>query len=263
MKSTELIKKIALGSIPFILLVVTWYLLYYFNQSVTKLIPSPWESILSFLQLLRDGTLFKLVGISLFNLIPPFILAVIFSVFLGVLMGRNKTIYKIFYPFLSAIYPIPSLAWLPFIILFLGFTRESIWFVVFLSSFIRMIYNVIDGVRNINPEYILVAKNFGYKESKIIINVVLPASLPYIITGMRLGFGSAWRSLVGAEMLVITLGGLGKFIWVSQWYFDFDKVVAGIVVISLISIIIENAIFRKLEKNTLEKWGFVREEFRL
>jgi len=178
-------------------------------------------------------------------------------------MGINRTIYKIFYPILSVIYPVPSLAWLPFIILFLGFTREAIWSVIFISSFMKIIYNVIGGVQNINIEYILAAKNFGFNKPKIIFDVILPCALPQIITGLRVGFGSAWRSLIGAEMLVSTLGGLGKFIWMSQWYFDFDKVIAGIVVISLISIFIEEIIFKRLENNILVRWGFVHEEYKI
>ena len=263
MKSIRLIKKLTLGAIPFLAIIIFWYTLYYFNQSVIRLVPSPNETASSFVQLIADGTLLGLISTSLLNLIPPFIVATICAVVLGTIMGRNKTIYQIFHPILSAIYPIPSLAWLPFIILFLGFTREAIWFVIFLSSFVRIIYNVISGVQNINIEYILAAKNLGFNKLKIALDVIMPCALPHIITGLRLGFGSAWRSLIGAEMLVITLGGLGKFIWVSQWYFDFDKVIAGVVTISLISIFIEEVIFKRLEKNTLVKWGFIREEYKI
>ncbi|MCX6803213.1 MAG: ABC transporter permease subunit, partial [Candidatus Diapherotrites archaeon] len=198
------------------------------------LFPSPIQTAHSFMQLIADGTLLGLILTSLLNLIPPFILAIIFAIVLGTIMGINRTIYKIFNPILSAIYPIPSLVWLPFIILFLGFTIEAIWFVIFVSSFVRIIYSVIGGVQNINIEYILVAKNLGFNKVKIVLGVILPCALPQIITGLRLGFGSAWRSLIGAEMLVVTLGGLGKFVWMAQWYFDFDKVIIGIAAISLI-----------------------------
>ena len=160
-------------------------------------------------------------------------------------------------------YPVPSLVWLPFFILFLGFTRETIWSVVFISSFVRIIYSVIGGVQNTNVDYVLAAKNFGFRKFKIIFSIILPSALPQIITGLRVGFGSAWRSLIGAEMLVITLGGLGKFIWMSQWYFNFDNVIAGIFTISLISILIEGIIFKRLEKNTLVKWGFIRDEYNI
>lgn len=263
MKSIRLIKIIALGTIPFLVILILWYGFYYFNQNMRWLVPSPIRTASSFLQLIANGTLPSLILTSLLNLIPPFILAIICAMVLGTLMGINRTVYKIFHPILSAIYPIPSLVWLPFIILFLGFTRESIWFVIFISSFVRIIYNVINGVQNINIEYILVAKNLGFNKLKIVLDVILPCAFPQIITGLRLGFGSAWRSLIGAEMLVVTLGGLGKFIWMSQWYFDFDKVIVGIVAISLISIFIEEIIFKRLEKNTLIKWGFVREEYKI
>jgi ABC-type nitrate/sulfonate/bicarbonate transport system permease component len=254
------IRKIALGSIPFLTILVVWDLFYYFNQDLKWLIPSPLQTVSSFWQMVTDGTFLKLISVSIFNLIPPYIFAIICAVVLGTLMGVNKTVHKIFFPFLSAIYPVPSLAWLPFMILFLGFTREAIWFVIFVSSFMKIIYNVISGIQNVNIEYVLVAKNFGFSKTKIVFDVFLPSALPQIMTGLRVGFGSAWRSLIGAEMLVATIGGLGKFIWMSQWFFDFDKVMAGIVVISLVSIFIEQIVFRRLEKNTLVKWGFISDE---
>ncbi|MEK6825319.1 MAG: ABC transporter permease subunit [Nanoarchaeota archaeon] len=260
MKSMKrLIKKVALGSIPFLVLLIGWYIFYYSNQNIKWLMPTPLEAISTFWQLTVDGTLLGLIFISMLNLIPPFIFAIICAVALGTVMGINRTMRKIFYPFLSAIYPVPSLAWLPFIILFLGFTREAIWFVIFISSFMRIIYHVISGVRHVNIEYILAAKNFGFSKIKIILTVILPCAFPQIITGLRIGFGSAWRSLIGAEMLVVTLGGLGKFIWMSQWFFNFDKVIAGIIAISIISIFIEEILFKRLEKLTSVKWGFIRE----
>ena len=260
-KYTRVIRKIILGSVPFLTILIAWYVYYYFKQDMRWLIPSPLETSSTFWKLAVDGSLFELISISILNLVPAFVCAIFCAVSLGSLMGINRTAHKIFYPFLSAIYPIPSLAWLPFIILFLGFTREAIWFVIFISSFMKIIYNVIGGVRNVDVEYVLAAKNLGFTKLKIIFNVILPCAFPQIITGLRVGFGSAWRSLIGAEMLVVTLGGLGKFIWMSQWFFNFDNVIIGIVVISIIGLIIEQLIFKKLEKQTLEKWGFIGNEY--
>lgn len=254
-----LIKKIGLGTIPFIFILLGWYVFYLLKQSMRWLVPSPLETGHTFLQLLGNGTLLQLISTSMLNLVPPFIIAATCAIVLGTLMGIDRTMHKIFYPFLSAIYPVPSLVWLPFIILFLGFTREAIWFVIFLSSFMKIIYNVIMGVQNVNIEYILAARNFGFGKKKIVLNVILPSALPQIITGLRVGFGSAWRSLIGAEMLVVTLGGLGKFIWMAQWYFSFDKVIVGIVVISVISVLIEELVFKRIERMTLLRWGFLRE----
>lgn len=119
---------------------------------------------------------------------------------------------------------------------------------------------MVGGVRNVNPIWILVAKNLGLDKIQTIFKVIIPGALPNIITGMRIGFGSIWRSLIGAEMLVSGAGGLGKFIWNAQWSFSFEKVFVGIFTIAIIGLTIETLIFRKLEKITLEKWGAVEME---
>ena len=88
--------------------------------------------------------------------------------------------------------------------------------------------------------------------------MILPGALPQILSGLRIGFGSAWRSLIGAEMLVVTAGGLGKYIWMSQWNFKFDQVFSGIIVIALVGIAAEQLIFKRIEQATLHRWGMMQ-----
>jgi len=242
------IRNILFGSIPFAILLLVWILAYIFSWVPHWMLPSPLDVFSGFIALIKNGTLLKLILISIFNLIPPFLLALFFAIIIGVLIGTNWRLKKILSPFLGAIYLVPSLAWIPFIILFLGFTRETIWTAVFISSFMKIIYNVIDGVRSVNPNWILAAKNIGLNKYKTIQKVILPGALPQIMTGIRIGFGSAWRSLIGVEMLVVTLGGLGRFIWNAQWTFSFDKVLIGIFLIALIGLIMEEFVFKKIEK---------------
>lgn len=251
---------IFLGAIPFIVIVTTWYLLYSYQVFPQWVIPSPGQTISTLINLIQDGTITHLVLISLINIIPAFLLAGVLAVLLGTAIGIDTTIRKIFSPFISALYPIPSVTWLPLVILFFGFTREAIWIVVFISAFLRIIYNVIDGVRAINQNWLLAGKNVGLNRFEIIFSVVIPGALPSIITGLRLGFASAWRSLIATEMLVSSLGGLGKFIWYSQWTFSFDKVISGIIVIAIIGIGVEMLVFRPIERRTLIRWGVMRED---
>ncbi len=213
-----------------------------------------------FWNLIVDGTLIGLIGTSLQNALYGFSLAMIFALILGTAIGLSAIVRKIFFPFLSAIYPVPSLAWLPLLILILGFTKETVLCVVFISSSKKMIYNVIDGVRNVKPSWILAGRNLGLNRLEIVWKIILPAALPHIMTGARMGFGSAWRSLIGAEMLVVGIGGLGKFIWMAQWFFDFSKVFSGVIVIALLGLCVEQFIFKPLENKTLVKWGFIRED---
>ncbi len=251
--------KNAFLSISFFLVVlVVWY-----SLSISEIIPSwflpgPGKTFVTFWQLIFDGTIIKLALISISNILPAFFIAVLFSVTVGIIIGISETFRKILSPALSAFYLVPSLAWLPLIIIFIGFTRYSIWTVVFISSSVRIIYNIIGGVRGVNQNWILVAKNLELSRWETIFSVIIPGALPQMLSGIRIGFGSAWRSLIGAEMLVVTAGGLGKYIWMSQWAFRFDQVFSGLIVIALIGILTEQLIFKKIEEKTLVKWGMMQ-----
>lgn len=254
------IKEILLLSIPFLFILFLWNLVVYFNWMPNWFLPSPLKVIVTFRELIKDGTIVKVIVDTVSNLVPPYLVAVVVSIVFGILIGSNTTIRKIFFPFISTLYPIPSLAWLPFIIIIFGFTKLSVWVLLFISSFLKMIYNMVAGVRNINTIWILVAKNLGLNRWQIIFKVIIPGALPNIITAMRIGFGSIWRSVIGAEMLVIGAGGLGKFIWTAQWTYSFDKVLVGILLIAIIGLTIEMIVFKKVEAITLEKWGVVSQE---
>lgn len=249
-----------LGAIPFVSIIAVWYIFHAQKILPQWVIPSPWQTLVTLIDLITSGAILNLVLISFLNIVPPFLVASIIAIFLGTAIGTNATTRKIFSPLISALYPIPTLTWLPLVILFAGFTRETIWIVVFISAFLRIIYNVTDGVRAVNHHWLLAAKNMGLSQFEIVISVIIPGALPNIITGLRLGFASAWRSLIATEMLVSSLGGLGKFIWYSQWTFSFDKVISGIVVIAIIGIGIEMLLFRPLERRTLIRWGVMRED---
>jgi len=253
------IKDFFLGVSLFALIVVAWQLLIVFKIIPSWLLSSPTETFFSFLELIKDGVLIKLLLNSFSNVLPAFIFSLFFSVILGVFIATNTTLRKMFSPLLAAINSVPSLAWLPIIILFLGFTRYTIWTVIFISSSIKMIYTFIDGVRGINPNWLLVGRNLGLNRIEIITKIILPGTLPQILSGIRIGFGSAWRSLIGAEMLVVATGGLGKYIWMSQWAYKFDQVISGVVVIALVGIITEQVVLKKIEKFTLVKWGVIKD----
>jgi len=249
------ISAVLLGTIPFVLLLSLWQIFSHFHLVPHWLIPPPYDVFSVLAKLFYNGTWLKLIGVSFLNIFPPFVFAILGAFLCGVSMGLNKTIHKILNPFIAAVYPIPSLAWLPIIVLFWGFTREGIWLTIFISAFFRMIYSVVTGVKSVDYHLILAAKNLGISKFGIIYKVILPAAMPHLIVGMRVSFGSAWRSLIGAEMLSLTLDGLGKFIWSAQWNFDYEKVIAGIIVISLVGFLVDRIIFRYIESRTLERWG--------
>lgn len=251
------IKQAILASLPFLVLFLLWVAAAHWRWMPNWFLPSPLMVLESFGDMIRDGVVLKILGDSALNLIPPYLLAIVVSVVFGILIGANATARNIFFPFISTLYPIPSLAWLPFIIIIFGFTREAVWVLLFSSTFLKMIYNMIIGVRSVNPIWILAAKNLGLSKLQIVFKVVIPGAFPNIITGMRIGFASVWRSVIAAEMLVSGAGGLGRFMWTAQWTFDFGKVFVGIILLAVIGLFIELAVFKKMEKMTLEKWGTI------
>ena len=252
------VKNFLLGFSLFAAILIVWQILSMAEVIFPWLMPAPSKILPVFFELIKNGSLPKLLLASLLNIFPAFVMAAAAALILGVLIGINFTFRKIFSPFISAIYLVPSLAWLPLIILFLGFSRQAIWAIIFISAFVRIIYNVIDGVRGVNINWLLAAKNLELSKFKIVSKVILPGALPQILSGLRIGFGSAWRSLIGAEMLVVTAGGLGKYIWMSQWNFKFDQVFSGIIVIALVGIAAEQLIFKRIEQATLHRWGMMQ-----
>ncbi len=253
------IKNFILGVSLFVTVFLVWWGSSALGTIPAWLLPSPGETFLSFLELIRSGVLLALLWNSLLNIFPAFVLSLVVSLALGIFIGTNAVFRRMSMPFLAAINSVPSLAWLPLIILFLGFTRQTIWAVIFISSFIKMIYCVLGGVRDINRNWLLVAKNLELNRFETIMKVILPGALPQILSGIRIGFGSAWRSLIGAEMLMVSAGGLGKYIWMSQWAFKFDQVLSGVIIIALVGVLAEQVVFKKIEQATLVKWGLVRE----
>ncbi len=251
---------ILLGAIPFFGLVIIWQLLLVAGWVPTWLVSSPLEVGTALVRSIGDATLLRLISISMINAMPAFLAAVVAALLLGTVVGASPTARRLLFPSIAALYVVPSLAWLPMIVLLLGFTRTSVWILIFLSSFTKMIYTVIGGVRSVRPEWILAAKNFGYSKTALVFRVLLPAAFPQIFSGLRQGFGASWRSLIGAEMLVPTVGGLGSYIWYAQWYLVMDRAFVGLIAIAGIGILVEYVVFRLLEKRTIVRWGMIRDD---
>lgn len=249
------LKHLFLGSLPFLVVAVVWQLSSASGVIPTTLIPPPLAVVRTFWRLSTDGTLARLAGISALNILPAFLCASFAAIAFGLTIGTNEVSRLIASPALAAISSVPSLAWLPLVVIAFGFDRRSLWAVVFISSFTKIVYSVIAGVQSIPLSYRLIARNAQLGRGEALIKIMMPAALSHILAGIRLGFGSAWRSLVGAEMVMTTANGLGKFIWASQWNLDFERVFAGIVTIAFVGVTTELVVFRAVENATVIKWG--------
>lgn len=249
---------LALGAVPFVGLLLLWWTIWYWAIIPRWLIVSPHDAVQTLFDLATDGLLIKLLASSLINATVAFSSALVVALAVGTLIGLSPTAKRIWMPFLSFVYPVPGLAWLPLVIMIFGFSRVSIWIIVGLAAFFRIVFAVINGIRGVSQVYLWTAQNLGYTKWGILSKIILPAALPSIMSGVRIGFGSAWRSLIGAEIIVPLAGGLGSYIAQSQSQFRLDQVVAGILVISFVSYATEKLLFERLEERILVRYGLVR-----
>ena len=154
---------------------------------------------------------------------------------------------------MPSLYPIPGIAWIPLAILWFGLGNTAVIFVVFIAEFFPLYFNTEAGARNINPILIDAARCFGAKRLTLVRRVILPASIPYIITGMRIALGGAWRMIVAGEMLA-SQSGIGSVLMESRYQLRATDLMMARILISIVGYATERLIVGTLEHKTTERW---------
>lgn len=208
----------------------------------------------AFFELLLDGTLFVNVGWSLTRQVTGVVLAGFVGVILGIVTGISPILRAALMPMCRLLYPIPGIAWIPLAILWFGIGFKSTVFVVFFTGLWPTFFNTQAGIMSLEAEYTDVAKVYLADRNFYIRHVVIPGSLPFIMTGFRLTYGVGWRVIVGAE-LISSITGLGFMIDDARWQLRPDILVMGMGVIALIGWSFDRYFFGALERATLQKWG--------
>jgi len=185
--------------------------------------------------------------------ITGFSIAAAAAIPLGLFVGRFRAVREYVDPVIRSLYPIPGIAWIPLAILWFGLGNTAVVFVVFIAEFFPLYFNTEAGARNINPILVDAARCFGAKRLTLVRRVILPASIPYIITGMRIGLGGAWRMIVAGEMLA-SQSGIGSILTESRYQFRAADLMMAMILISVVGYMTERVIVGTLEKETTEKW---------
>jgi NitT/TauT family transport system permease protein len=235
------------------LIIGVWWAVVVVTRSVV--FPTPWQVVTGTVELIRDGTLWEHIGASLFRVGTGFGLAVVVGVPLGLWMGWVKGAYVTLNPIFQMLRPISPIAWIPIAILWFGVGNVSPIFLIFLSSLFPMIVQTTAGVHTIEQRYLRAAANFGVSRRTLFRQVVIPAVLPQIIVGMRIGLGVAWLVVVAAEMIALR-SGLGYLIIDSRNAGNrYDLVVAGMIIIGLIGLMLDG-LMRLLEGLKVVRWRY-------
>jgi NitT/TauT family transport system permease protein len=236
-------------------LIAAWWLVVVQTESV--IFPTPLQVLTGAAELVEDGTLWEHIGASLMRVGIGFAGAVVVAVPLGLWMGWVRGAYVTLNPLFQMLRPISPIAWIPLAILWFGVGNVSPIFLIFLSSVFPMIVQTISGVHTIERRYLWAAANFGVSRYTLFRRVVIPAVLPQVIVGMRIGLGVAWLVVVAAEMIALR-SGLGYLIIDSRNAGNrYDLVIAGMVIIGVIGLMLDGAM-RLLERMKSVRWRYVR-----
>lgn len=207
---------------------------------------------------LLDGSILAHAAATLYRVMIGMGLAVAVGLPLGILMGRHKVVENFFMPLVSALMPIPSLAWVPVFILWFGLGNTVAILIVFYASLFPMLLNVWSGVRAVNPLWLRAAGAMGANGRALFWKVMVPGASPFIITGLRQAFLRAWIAVIGAEFLAASDWGLGWVIFDAKEFLNADLMLASLIVIGAIGFAFERLVFGTIEKATVQRWGMVR-----
>jgi NitT/TauT family transport system permease protein len=237
-----------------LLIALWWFVVVYYDSAI---FPTPGQVVAGAYELAQDGTLWEHITASLFRVGAGFGLAVLVAIPLGLWMGWVRQAFVTLNPIFQILRPISPIAWIPIAILWFGVGDVSPIFLIFISSVFPMIVQTSSGVHTIDRRYLRAAANFGVSRTVLFGRVVIPAVLPEMIVGMRIGIGVAWLVVVAAEMIALR-SGLGYLIMDSRNAGNrYDLVVASMIIIGLIGLLLDG-ITRLLERLKTVKWRYVR-----
>lgn len=242
---------------PFIVVLIMWEAIV--DLKLTTLLPSPHQLIIRFYQLsFQKHVLEKHLYYSLYRLIMGYLLSTIFGIVAGALIGIKKIISDIFSPVLGLLISIPTIAWVPVLLITLGLGDRTVIVAIFLGGFFEVAYSTINGIRMVNENLVNAARIMGANKLKIFSHVLLPGAMTSIIPGLRLAIGYSWRALVGAEMLSAMIKwGIGKMIYEARFWNDVITMFLGLTIIGIMGMLLDRFIMGYVEKATIEKWGMV------
>lgn len=246
----------------YLILIVIWEAVYKIGVDVLGIwksytFPSPIAVFKTLVGLIADNTLGIAILASLKRIISGYSISVVLGVIIGLTTVRFKYLDENLSPLVLGLQTLPSICWLPFSILWFGLNESAVIFVIAIGSTFAVAISIESGIKNVNPLYIRAAKTMGASGFKIYWNVIIPASLPNFIMGLKQGWSFAWRALMAGEMLSATKG-LGQVLMVGRDLADISQVVAVMVVIIFLGLAVDKLIFAPVEVNIRQKWGLNR-----
>ncbi len=239
----------------FVTLLAIWQIVYQLHVWPPYLFPSP-RGVFEALQYgLQDGSIATAVGISMKRIALGYAFSIVLGLMLGLLIASSKTVENTVGSLVLGLQSLPSICWLPLAVLWFGLSEAAILFVVVMGSVLAITINTEAGVRNVPRIYAMAGRNLGAHGPKLFWHVLLPASLPYLVSGLKQGWAFAWRSLISGEMIFVSLG-LGHLLMMGRDLNDMSQVLAVMLLIMVLGYLVDRVFFANIERRIRHRWGF-------
>ncbi|MEA3190782.1 MAG: sulfonate transport system permease protein [Thermoplasmata archaeon] len=251
-------RRIVLPALFLAVFLAAWHLVYLNSPWDATQFAGPrqvWDSIV---RLSLDGSLRVGLEATLRRLFAGFALSMLAGGLLAIGMARLRPMREGLRPFLLGAQSLPSIAWVPLAVLWFGLTEEAIVFVTVIGSVFAVTIAFTDALNSVPPDHVLAARNMGSHGLALVTRVQIPAALPPLLSGTRQCWSFAWRSLLGAEIIIHTVG-LGFLLDQGRNYFDVPQVMAVMAVTLAAGLLFEVLVFSTLEKSVRRRWGLSRD----
>jgi sulfonate transport system permease protein len=243
----------ALGAILPIALLTLWWAASYFAWVPRHKLPSPQAVVLAAVDLAQRGFLVEYMGISTQRVFLGFAIGAIVGLVVGSIVGLSRLADGFLSPTIGAFRAVPSLAWVPLLILYMGFGEDSKVTLVAIGALFPVYTTVAGALRHVDPHLVEAGRAFGLRGIRLLLTVQLPAVIPSVVSGLRLALAQAWLFLVAAELVGSTMG-LGFLLVESQNNGRVDRLFLAIVILAVLGKL-SDALIGLLERFLLKRWG--------
>lgn len=250
-------KRYLISCLFFLVLVCIWEGLSRLQIWPEIILPAPTAIVEYYIDAIGDGSLIEACYVTMKRLLQGYIAGICIGVPIGLLNSKFEIFEDTIGVVALGLQALPSICWAPLALLWFGQTETAIFFIVVMGSVWSIALATDAGVRHVPPIYVRAARTMGSRGVHTWIHVIIPAALPFIISGMKQGWAFAWRSLMAAEIYVTILTGfgLGHLLHYARELHSMDAVIGIMIVIVIIGLIIEGVFFAPLERFLHERWG--------
>ena len=219
-------------------------------------LPAPWAIAEALWAGFQDHSFPIAILASMRRMLIGYCISVVLGTFLGIVLASNRFFEQTVSGLLVSLQSLPSICWLPLAVLWFGLSENAILFVIVMGSLLSVTISMETGRKQMPKIYSMAGRNLGARRWNLFYHVLLPASMPYIVTGLKQGWAFAWRSLFAGEMIYVTLG-LGQQLNAGRDLNDMNLVIAVMVLIVAIGTTVDRLLFRTIERRLQMKWGLL------